>query len=385
MQNDGLIKKRKILEEQLTQLRKTAKLGMLTPREFSVAEKRISRQLEETALTLRLRDTKKKVVKELLKKKRADEEGISFEQLQHLKVKDLKKKTEHVNVKKTLAKKERAKEILAALEKPKEKMILKETTLNIKENLIEPEKKHLIIDDKKEQRAALVQEILKESTVQQLPPFQIQDDTLDPTTGWKMAFVVFGLLLIVLLYLKFSSPLTTTPLEVTLYSDYTCATCAEVYDIFTELQEIYGKQFIVKHVTLARDEQGFLAGAAAECAADQGKFLPYHEMLYSTLPELEQQISETTIINFAEELQLDVPLFTKCLQSDIKIPLLEKHKREALQQGIDAVPTVVLGNRKKLVGLFSKETYIKEINTILGVTGGSSGLADVTTITEAEQ
>lgn len=369
MQNDGLIKKRKILEEQLTQLRKTAKLGMLTPREFSVAEKRISRQLEETMLTLRLRDTKKKAVKELLKKKRADEEGVSFEQLQHLKVKDLKKKTEHVNVKKTLAKKERAKEILAALEKPKEKMILQP----------------LIVDDKKEQRAALVQEILKESTAQQLPPFQIQDDTLDPTTGWKMAFVVFGLLLIVLLYLKFSSPLTTTPLEVTLYSDYTCATCAEVYDIFAELQEIYGKQFIVKHVTIARDEQGFLAGAAAECAADQGKFLPYHEMLYHTVPELEQQISEQTLIGFAEELQLDTPLFTKCLQSDIKIPLLEKHKREALQQGIDAVPTVVLGNRKKLVGLFSKETYIKEINTILGVTGGSSGLADVTTVTEAEQ
>src|SRR4029077_9339473 len=58
--------------------------------------------------------------------------------------------------------------------------------------------------------------------------------------------------------------------------------------------------------------QACLAAAAAECAADQGKFWPYHQLLF----EHQGQFKRSDLIGYAQDAGIDVAKFEACLQAD---------------------------------------------------------------------
>lgn len=397
MDADGLSKKRKVLQEQVAHLQKTYKLGLLTKHEFALAQKRLQKQFTDVEQQLKTKETKRKAVKEILSGHRSQKQqilrkpvvippkkivvpqrqaphaavlaGESIEDIHAMKIKELRKKTWAYQNSQEQEKKREVAKILSTLE---ESPVHADGTTGPVEgaSLVSPPDRSLLPPlNVKEMPHSDSKESKEHKGVGSRPALdhlydQVSSDS--ESIRWKIALTVLGIFLVVLLYLKFSSSLGMgDSLLVEVYHDYTCVPCAHVYEEVSSLQSVYGKRLGILYKHLPLTEQGLLAAQAAECAGDQSKFLPYHERLYEHTLEEGSVFTLPLLTSYAGALGLDSELFEKCLKSEIKKPLIERERRKALDAGIDAVPTVVLGGQKKLVGVFSKDVYTREINLLL--------------------
>lgn len=135
--------------------------------------------------------------------------------------------------------------------------------------------------------------------------------------------------------------------------------------MFTEHHCRYCKEFHVDHFPkLLRDyiDQGKLrlqiamlplqkyagseqAAATLYCAAAQGKGVAMHELLFELgAPDRETMMRE------ANTLELDIPLFTECIDSEETIDIVENQKSLARSLDVTLVPTFFL-NGERSVGL----------------------------------
>ena len=84
------------------------------------------------------------------------------------------------------------------------------------------------------------------------------------------------------------------------------------------------------------------AAEAGECAQDQGKFWEYHDKLYLNQTDLRDE----TFVRFAEELNMDVPAFERCLESGVYEDEVALDYVAGLDAGVRGTPTFFLnGNR----------------------------------------
>lgn len=117
------------------------------------------------------------------------------------------------------------------------------------------------------------------------------------------------------------------PLTIVEFSDYQCPACAKHAN---EVQPALDKAFVdtgkvrwvFKNRPLSIHPLAPVAAAAAECAADQGKFWEMHELLYQTVgkwaPEQEswtEKDAEAALIGLAKEIGLDADTFDACITS----------------------------------------------------------------------
>ncbi len=104
------------------------------------------------------------------------------------------------------------------------------------------------------------------------------------------------------------------------FSDFQCPFCRKHT---TETQPILDETFVdtdqimwvFKHFPLSIHPQAPAAGAAAECAADQGKFWEMHELLFATIENWSVNDPTSVFADLAQQLALDVDAFTTCLSS----------------------------------------------------------------------
>ena len=403
----SLLKQKKDLEKQLVSLEKTYKSGLLTKTEYNAAKKRVKKKVAPLDAQLKQKKKGSSVVRELLKDDAPKKRKVVRKPVRKVPTRKVVKKPVKKVVKKPVKK-------VASPKKVKKKIPIQKVVLPVVKKDDSPldTMKDMKIADVKAKAAVMriEQDLAKRKKVNEImssidkiddialaklaeekrngvekkeelfgsPLPQHNLDKLyesDPASRWKIALVVLGIFLVVLLYMKFSASGLADDGDIVfvLYGDYSCEYCAEVYTKVGQLKEVYGDRFIFlyKHVPLS--DPGLQAASAVECAADQGQFLPYHDLLYASH---DRSMSRAAFILYASELSLDVSLFEKCLDSGVKTSLVEKEKRKALDFGIDAVPTVVLQNTKKLVGDFSVDEYVREINLLID--GQDSGVAEVT-------
>jgi protein-disulfide isomerase len=113
------------------------------------------------------------------------------------------------------------------------------------------------------------------------------------------------------------------------FSDFQCPFCRTHA---LEVQPTIDEQFIdtgnilwvYKHLPLPIHPLAPTAGAAAECAGDQGQFFEMHELLFAKAERWEQGDTDTELVALAGELGLDVAVFEGCFKG-----------REALERVLD--------------------------------------------------
>jgi protein-disulfide isomerase len=101
------------------------------------------------------------------------------------------------------------------------------------------------------------------------------------------------------------------------FSDFQCPFCRTHA---LEVQPTVDEQFIdtgdvlwvYKHLPLAIHPLAPTAGAAAECAGDQGAFWEMHELLFETVERWEQGDTDAEMLALAGELGLDTDAFEVC-------------------------------------------------------------------------
>lgn len=122
--------------------------------------------------------------------------------------------------------------------------------------------------------------------------------------------------------------LANATINLTVFSDYQCFR-SKVFWGETEpnLEKEYidtGKvQLIYRHFPKTYYNRSFAAAVAAECAADQGNFWEYHNLLFAKMIEIGNNtcgsgigLSPTDLKEYAKQLNLNTDLFDACLDSN---------------------------------------------------------------------
>lgn len=76
-------------------------------------------------------------------------------------------------------------------------------------------------------------------------------------------------------------------------------------------------------------------------SGDQGKFWPYHDLLFDN----QQHLGRQSLVAYAAQLGLDVPRFTACLDDAEALARVKADIQEATALGVDSTPTIFVNGR----------------------------------------
>jgi protein-disulfide isomerase len=155
------------------------------------------------------------------------------------------------------------------------------------------------------------------------------------------------------------------PVLVVEFSDYQCPACRQAHETVRQVRDIFKDQvrWVFKDFPLRRHKDSKKAAEAARCAAEQGKFWDYQNLLFTSQEELNQDRLE----KYAEGLGLDRGQFGQCLSSEKYKAAVEKDMEDGKNIGVDSTPTYVL-NGKIAVGGPPLEQFKSMIEGELNVT-----------------
>ena len=80
---------------------------------------------------------------------------------------------------------------------------------------------------------------------------------------------------------------------------------------------------------------------ASECAAAQGRFWEYHDLLF----ENQSALDRDSLINYAQRLGLDHTQFIACLESDEPRRAVARDVKEGDRLGVTSTPTLFFNGR----------------------------------------
>jgi len=107
------------------------------------------------------------------------------------------------------------------------------------------------------------------------------------------------------------------------------------------------------------------AAVAAECAADQGKFWEYHDLLFERQQgENQGAFTKDKLIGFGKELGLDTTKFDKCVNEDQTAGRVQADLQEGQQLGVRGTPNFFV-NGQPLSGALPFETFKTVIDEAL--------------------
>ena len=148
------------------------------------------------------------------------------------------------------------------------------------------------------------------------------------------------------------------PLTIVEFQDFHCPFCRRVQSTLTAIQSKYGDKVKIVHRDFPIDQlhpQARKAHEAARCAGDQGKFWPYHDVLYAKAPAGPDQLKV-----FAQDLGLTLRDFEQCLNSGKYQATVEADVREGKRLGVTGTPTFFI-NGRLLTGAQPLEQFVQVI------------------------
>jgi protein-disulfide isomerase len=127
------------------------------------------------------------------------------------------------------------------------------------------------------------------------------------------------------------------------------------------LEEFRGKVRIIhKDFPLPSHGGAIPAAEAARCAAAQGVFWEYHDMLYMAVPEF----SRHDLVRYAGRLAIDRDAFAACVDSRQFRKQVETDLAEGRALGVRATPTFVI-NGTLVVGAQPIEAFREAVRDAL--------------------
>ena len=165
----------------------------------------------------------------------------------------------------------------------------------------------------------------------------------------------------------------TAPIKIDVWEDFQCSACLN-FSKNTEPLIIQnyvntGKVYYVFHFFPAissyspGNTESEHAANASLCAADQGKFWEYHDILFANWNgENQGAYVDTRLIAFAESIGLTMKDFKSCLNSDKYGSFISQDFTAGQNQGVSGTPSVFVNN-----GIIGKLGYVPSYQEISGV------------------
>jgi protein-disulfide isomerase len=148
------------------------------------------------------------------------------------------------------------------------------------------------------------------------------------------------------------------PVTIVEFSDFQCGYCKKFWsETLPKLKESYiepGKARFVYRNFAIFGKPSEQAAQAAACAAEQGKFWPYHDKLFSNFGR--GFVTERNLKKLAAEVKLEPDAFSQCLQSSKQKEKVERETMTAAYLGGRGTPMFYV-DEKLLIGAQPFEVF----------------------------
>ena len=156
------------------------------------------------------------------------------------------------------------------------------------------------------------------------------------------------------------------PVEIVEFSDFQCPFCLRAHPTIEQVLKDYGDRvhFVYRHYPLPGHPNARPAAEAAACAAEQGKFWPYHDKLFAT----QSRLAESDLKQDAAELGMDAAKFNACVDSHKYAAEVDADTRAGQDAGVDGTPAFFI-NGRLISGAQPYENFKKMIDEELQLKG----------------
>ncbi|HVN83658.1 MAG TPA: thioredoxin domain-containing protein [Candidatus Binatia bacterium] len=146
----------------------------------------------------------------------------------------------------------------------------------------------------------------------------------------------------------------SAPITIVSYSDFECGHCAALAHSLHETLPRYRGQVrvVFHHFPLDRacnpslkteiHRRACRAAIAAECAAQQERFWPYHDLLFDN----QQRLEDADLVAYADKVGLDRAHFEACLAGAAAREQVEHDVQSGVGLGVESTPTVFINGRR---------------------------------------
>jgi protein-disulfide isomerase len=155
---------------------------------------------------------------------------------------------------------------------------------------------------------------------------------------------------------------SNAPITIVEFSDFQCPYCRQAQSTVKRIMAEYeGKSKLVFRDFPLRNIHPLAqkAAEAAQCAAEQQKFWPYHDKLFTST-----NLQMDELKKFAQELELNLAQFTTCLDSGKSAAGIDTDMQAGQQAGVNATPTFFV-NGSPLSGAASYERFKELVDAAL--------------------
>ncbi len=181
------------------------------------------------------------------------------------------------------------------------------------------------------------------------------------------------------------------PVVIVEFSDFLCSFCGRHFQQTLQplLEEYDGYiRYVYRDFPGVGGDFAYISAMGAECAYDQEAFWEFHDLLFNNQQSLASDNIENILVGFAEDLELDIPTFTTCLQEQEHLGDVVLDRADGASLGMNGTPGFLI-NGRYLSGAQPFDTFVIYIEDALdraGVVRGedntSPDLGDEETTTE---
>ncbi len=144
---------------------------------------------------------------------------------------------------------------------------------------------------------------------------------------------------------------TTASVVLREYGDFQCPSCGAFFrGIEPQIRATYidtGRVRLEWHDFPWIGPESRDAANAARCAGAQGKFWPYHDLLYGNQGgENSGTFSKDRLKAFGRQLGLDETSFDRCIDDDTFGAAVQADFADVLHQGFNGTPTFLVGSQR---------------------------------------
>jgi protein-disulfide isomerase len=128
------------------------------------------------------------------------------------------------------------------------------------------------------------------------------------------------------------------------YSDFECPYCKRANPTVEQVSTTYGKDvaLVFRHFPLSFHANAKPAAIASECAAAQGKFWEYHDILFEKSPAL----TADNLVQYATDLKLDVDKFKTCIKDPKTATIVDGDFAQGQSEGVQGTPAFFINGKE---------------------------------------
>jgi protein-disulfide isomerase len=141
------------------------------------------------------------------------------------------------------------------------------------------------------------------------------------------------------------------PVTVVEYADFQCPACGDFATtieagIVKDYVDTGKVRFVFHDFPLPQHANAIPAAEAARCAADQGAFWPYHDLLYAKQAEWENSPQPLAqFAAYAEQLKLDRGAFETCFNNHTHQATIRQLYQDSSAGGVNQTPTFAIDGK----------------------------------------